>query len=65
MAKKNLSRRDFLRLGGLAAASTALAACGGAEAPEPQTIIETVIVEKEVAGETVKVVETVEVMKEV
>ena len=38
-----------------------IAACGAQ--PAPQTIVETVIVEKEVAGETV--VETVEVVKEV
>lgn len=39
-----------------------IAACSGAQ-PEPQTIIQTVVVEKEVPGE--KVVETVEVVKEV
>ncbi len=39
----------------------AMAACGAQ--PVPQTIVETVIVEKEVAGETI--VETVEVVKEV
>jgi len=41
-------------------------ACGGA-APEPEvvTVVETVVVEKEVEGETVTVVETVEVEKEV
>jgi peptide/nickel transport system substrate-binding protein len=38
-----------------------IAACGAQ--PEPQTIVETVVVTKEVAGETV--VETVEVVKEV
>jgi oligopeptide transport system substrate-binding protein len=43
-----------------------IAACTGA-APEPQvvTVVETVVVEKEVQGETVTVVETVEVVKEV
>jgi len=43
-----------------------VAACGAA-APEPEvvTVVETVIVEKEVEGETVTVVETVEVEKEV
>jgi oligopeptide transport system substrate-binding protein len=43
-----------------------VAACGGA-APEPEvvTVVETVVVEKEVQGETVTVVETVEVEKEV
>lgn len=37
--------------------------CG--PAPTPQTIVETVVVTKEVQGETVTVVETVEVVKEV
>jgi len=41
-----------------------IAAQCGAQ-PEPQTIVETVIVEKEVEGETVQVVETVVVEKEV
>jgi len=43
-----------------------IAACSGA-APEPETVtvVETVVVEKEVEGETVTVVETVEVIKEV
>ena len=41
-----------------------LAACGTA-APETVTVVETVIVEKEVEGETITVVETVEVEKEV
>jgi peptide/nickel transport system substrate-binding protein len=40
-----------------------IAACGAQ--PTPQTIVETVVVEKEVEGETVTVVETVEVVKEV
>ena len=40
-----------------------LAACGAQ--PTPQTIVETVVVEKEVEGETITVVETVEVVKEV
>lgn len=34
MAKKSLSRRDFLRLSGLAAASAALARCGGSDDKE-------------------------------
>jgi len=42
-----------------------LAACGGAAQPETITVVETVVVEKEVQGETVTVVETVEVVKEV
>jgi peptide/nickel transport system substrate-binding protein len=41
-----------------------VAACGAA-APETVTVVETVVVEKEVEGETVTVVETVEVIKEV
>ena len=41
------------------------AACGGAAAPETITVVETVVVEKEVQGETVTVVETVVVEKEV
>ena len=43
-----------------------VAACTAA-APQPEvvTVVETVIVEKEVEGETVTVVETVEVVKEV
>jgi oligopeptide transport system substrate-binding protein len=39
-------------------------ACGAAQ-PETVTVVETVVVEKEVQGETVTVVETVEVTKEV
>jgi len=42
----------------------ALAACAGAT-PETVTVVETVVVEKEVEGETVTVVETVVVEKEV
>jgi oligopeptide transport system substrate-binding protein len=41
-----------------------VAACGAAQ-PETITVVETVVVEKEVQGETVTVVETVEVVKEV
>lgn len=41
-----------------------VAACGSAQ-PETVTVVETVVVEKEVEGETVTVVETVEVVKEV
>ena len=41
-----------------------VAACGAAQ-PETVTVVETVVVEKEVQGETVTVVETVEVVKEV
>lgn len=57
MESKRLSRRDFLRLGGLAAAGSVLAACGQAA---PQVIKETVEVEVEVP-----VKETVEVEVEV
>ena len=64
MAKKDLSRRDFLRLGGVAAASAALAGCA-TEPAEPQVVYETVEVVKEVAGEQVTVIETVEVVQEV
>lgn len=41
------------------------AQCGPAPTPETITVVETVVVEKEVQGETVTVVETVEVVKEV
>jgi multiple sugar transport system substrate-binding protein len=41
------------------------AQCGPAPTPETITVVETVVVEKEVEGETVTVVETVEVVKEV
>ena len=41
-----------------------VAACGAAQ-PQTVTVVETVVVEKEVQGETVTVVETVEVVKEV
>jgi ABC-type glycerol-3-phosphate transport system substrate-binding protein len=49
----------FILLAGL----LVLGACG--PAPTPQTIVQTVVVTKEVQGETVKVIETVEVTKEV
>jgi oligopeptide transport system substrate-binding protein len=42
-----------------------VAACGAQPTPETITVVETVVVEKEVEGETVTVVETVEVVKEV
>jgi oligopeptide transport system substrate-binding protein len=42
-----------------------IAACGAQPTPETITVVETVVVEKEVEGETVTVVETVEVVKEV
>jgi|GEM_PF-164799 len=40
-----------------------VAACGAAATPETVTVVETVVVEKQVEGETVTVVETVEVEK--
>lgn len=48
----------------LAVVLSIIAACAGAT-PETITVVETVVVEKEVAGETVTVVETVVVEKEV
>jgi oligopeptide transport system substrate-binding protein len=42
-----------------------IAACGAQPTPETITVVETVVVEREVEGETVTVVETVEVVKEV
>jgi peptide/nickel transport system substrate-binding protein len=55
-----LSKRTPLALISLTlVAAFLLAGCG--PTPEPQVIVETVIVEKEVEGETVTVVETVEV----
>jgi multiple sugar transport system substrate-binding protein len=58
MISKKLSRRDFLRVGALAAAGAALASCapGAAEPAEPEQVEVTVIVEKE--GETVVVTAT-------
>ena len=52
----------FLVVAGLMAL---VAACGGAAQTETVTVVETVVVEKEVQGETVTVVETVVVEKEV
>jgi peptide/nickel transport system substrate-binding protein len=59
-------KQKFLLLVVLAVALAGMAACAGA-APEviTETVVETVVVEKEVEGETVTVVETVEVVKEV
>lgn len=60
------SKRMALLLFSVAVMLTLLAAqCGAAPTPETVTVVETVVVEKEVAGETVTVVETVEVVKEV
>jgi len=59
-----LSKRTAILLFSVTIVLILLAAqCG--PAPTPQTIIETVVVTKEVQGETVTVVETVEVVKEV
>ena len=48
MSQKNLSRRDFLRLGALTAAGTLVAACAPTPTPE--------VVEKVVTKEVEKVV---------
>lgn len=61
MTKRRLTRRDFLNLTAGAAAGSLLAACGAQ--PTPETIVETVIVEKEVEKEVV-VTKEVEVMVE-
>lgn len=42
----NMNRREFMRLAGLGTAGALLTACGAA--PTPETVVETVIVEKEV-----------------
>jgi multiple sugar transport system substrate-binding protein len=64
--KKNVSRRKFLHtavLGcvGLIVAGLIVVGCGAT--PAVVTVVETVVVEKEVEGETVTVIETVEVEK--
>lgn len=62
MQKKRLSRRDFLRLGGLTTAGVVLAGCGPTTTPTPETIIQTQIVkETEIVTEKEVVKETVEV----
>lgn len=60
-----LFKRSALFLAATVMLLIALAACGPSPTPETVTVVETVIVEKEVEGETVTVVETVEVEKEV
>ena len=55
MSKKRLTRRDFLRLGALTAAGTALAACCPAE---PEEVVITQVVKEE--GETIVVTEVVQ-----
>jgi peptide/nickel transport system substrate-binding protein len=57
--------KKFLVLLIAAVALFVIAACAGPAQPETVTVVETVIVEKEVEGEIVTVVETVEVVKEV
>jgi len=66
--KKNVSRRKFLRTATLVCVSLIVASlitvgCGATPTPEMVTVVETVVVEKEVAGETITVIETVEVEK--
>ena len=67
--KKNVSRREFLRTAVLVCVSLIVAGlitvgCASTTpTPEVVTVVETVIVEKEVEGETVTIIETVEVEK--
>jgi multiple sugar transport system substrate-binding protein len=66
--QKNVSDRKFLRtavLGciGLIIISILIVGCAATAEPEVVTVVETVVVEKEVEGETVTVIETVEVEK--
>ncbi|MCK6629805.1 MAG: peptide ABC transporter substrate-binding protein [Anaerolineae bacterium] len=58
------SKKAVLLLVVVALLSMIAAGCGTAQ-PQTITVVETVVVEKEVQGETVTVVETVEVVKEV
>ncbi|NJN94027.1 MAG: peptide ABC transporter substrate-binding protein [Anaerolineales bacterium] len=58
------SKKAVLLLVIIALLSMIAAGCGAAQ-PQTITVVETVVVEKEVQGETVTVVETVEVVKEV
>ena len=66
--KKNVSRREFLRkvtliCVGLIVSGLISVGCAATPTPEVVTVVETVIVEKEVEGETITIVETVEVEK--
>ncbi len=58
------SKKVVLLLVVIALLSMIAVACGAAQ-PQTVTVVETVVVEREVQGETVTVVETVEVIKEV
>lgn len=67
MDKKIVSRRDFIKLAGVAAGAAALAACGPTTTPTPEKVIEKVVetklvpevVTKEVVKEVPKTVEKV------
>ena len=59
------SKKIALLLGAMVVLSLVAVACGGAAQPQTVTVVETVVVTKEVQGEPVTVVETVEVVKEV
>jgi oligopeptide transport system substrate-binding protein len=59
------SKKSVLLLVVILLVSVIAAQCGAPTQPETITVIETVVVEKEVIGETITVVETVEVEKEV
>ena len=61
MAKKPLSRRDFIKGAGLAVGATILAACGPTTTPTPETVIQKVtelVVNTQVVKETSVVKET-------
>ncbi|MEW5959363.1 MAG: peptide ABC transporter substrate-binding protein [Chloroflexota bacterium] len=60
-----LNKKFIVLVAVMAVLAILAVACGGAAQPETVTVVETVVVEKEVQGETVTVVETVEVVKEV
>lgn len=58
------SKKLVVLLAVMAVLSVLAAQCGGAQ-PQVQTVVETVVVTREVEGETITVVETVEVIKTV
>jgi ABC-type glycerol-3-phosphate transport system substrate-binding protein len=67
MAKKPLSRRDFIKGAGLAVGATILAACGPTTTPTPETIIQKVteiVVNTQVVKET-SIVKQTEIVKSV